>query len=106
MRLRILLEPQTPEMAPNQSYNKTRQCDLSVVEEFTLGSFEISDQAGGGEVGEKEEQKQQEGGRRGGQGRDEAGKQEAWRKGSTSQMEFLGRPNQLVRAIQLDINPN
>ena len=26
--------------------------------------------------------------------------------GSTSQMEFLGRPNQLVRAVQLDVNPN
>ena len=26
--------------------------------------------------------------------------------GSTSLMEFLGRPNQLVRAVQLDVNPN
>ena len=26
--------------------------------------------------------------------------------GSTSQMEFLGRPNHLVRVVQLDINPN
>ena len=56
-------------MALNQLYNKTRQCDLRVVEEFILGSFEISGQAGGGE---REEQQQQEGGRRGGQGRDEA----------------------------------
>ena len=64
-------------MALNQSYNKTRQCDLRVVKEFTLGSFEISSQAGGEEGGEREEQQQQEGGRRGGQGGDEAGEQEA-----------------------------
>ena len=29
-----------------------------------------------------------------------------WEEGSTSQMEFLGRPNQQVSTVQLDVNPN
>ena len=29
-----------------------------------------------------------------------------WLEGSTGQMDFLGRPNQLVRAVQLDVNQN
>ena len=64
-------------MALHQLYNKSRQCNLGVMQEFTRGSFEISGQAEGGEGGEREEQQQQKGGQRSGQGGDKAGEQEA-----------------------------